>query len=108
MATFTVNRRDTNVVPSNVVLGNKVNKVLNYLFIMWSVLVIIMYFAEVNIPDYVDITVSAIAIGIAVSHKIYTMIEYRRSGVHKISTTPVQTNTGNLDLTDLNKIIVTN
>jgi hypothetical protein len=108
VAAFTVNRRDTNVIPNNVVLGNKVNNVLNYLFITWSVLVIIMYFVGVSIPNYVEIIVSSIAIGIAVLHQIYTRLEYRRSGVHKIGITPNTTNKGNLDLTDLNKIIVTN
>lgn len=110
MADFTVNRRGTQVIPSSVVLGNRVNSTLNILFITWSVLVIIMYFVNINIPDYVDISVSMLAICIAVSHQIYTFIEYKRSGVYKVNieplnTKPLQKNSiNNIDLLDLDKV----
>jgi hypothetical protein len=114
MVDFIIKRRGTEVIPSSVELGNKVNNALNILFITWSVLVIIMYLSSVDIPDYIDIIVSTIAIGIALSHQLYTFIEYRKSGVNKISidpikvpSKPVQNIGSNIELLDLNKIKIT-
>lgn len=104
MNDFTVKRRLTEVLPNSVELGNKINKGLNIIFITWSVLVIIMYFSGVELPNYIDVTVSIIAIGIAVSHQLYTYIAYRKSGIRKIGIMPTPVFKSNLDPLELNQI----
>lgn len=120
MNDFTVKRRLTEVIPNSVELGNKINKVLNILFISWSIIVIIMYFSGVDLPNYIDVTVSMIAIGISISHQLYNYIAYRNSNIRKIGIAPISTQStspkslktvapifkSNIDSIDLDKIKV--
>lgn len=112
MNDFTVKRRLTEVMPNSVELGNKINKGLNIIFLTWSVLVIIMYFSGVVLPNYIDVAVSIVAIGITVSHQLYTYFAYRNSDIRKIGIMPTTSVPqvsapifkSNLDPLDLNKV----
>lgn len=88
MSNFIVKRRDTIVEPVSVETGRKITKVLNVVFLTWSVLTIIMYYSSVNLPEYVDIGVSMFAILVSVSYEIYKAYCFKQSQITKVFDDP--------------------
>jgi len=120
---YIVRRRDTIVIPKTIENGRKVNNILNYIFLTWSVITIILYFSssENLLPEYVDVGVSMLAIIISIGYQIYKLYEYRSSKLNQIFDDPaniakgprrtaivkptVVTNAAqNLDLLNLNEV----
>ncbi len=88
MNNYIVNRRETIVIPKAVADGRRVNYVLNIIFLTWSVLTIIMYFTNVEVPDYLDIGVSITAIAISVVYQVYKYYSFKKSEISKIFDDP--------------------
>jgi hypothetical protein len=88
MNNYIVNRRETIVIPKAVADGSRVNFVLNIIFLTWSVLTIIMYFASVDVPDFLDIGVSILAIAISLLYQIYKYYIFKKSKIYKIFDDP--------------------
>jgi hypothetical protein len=85
---FVVKRRDTLVEPAGVEIGRRITKVLNIVFITWSVLTIIMYFLSIDIPDYFDVGVSIFAISVSVTYQLYKAYWFKKSQISKVFDDP--------------------
>lgn len=88
MSNFIVKRRDTIVEPASVETGRKITKVLNVVFLTWSVLTIVMYYSSINLPEYVDISVSIFAIAVSVTYQIYKAYCFKQSQISKVFDDP--------------------
>jgi hypothetical protein len=80
-----VKRRETVVIPLVVQQANQVASGLNYVFLVWSILTIIFYFADVSLPSGLEIGLSISAIVITVAHKAYWWWQMSASEIKKIS-----------------------
>lgn len=85
---YIVKRRETIVIPNSVETGNKLNKYLSIGFLTWSIIVIICYFSEVNIPEVVDISISMFAIGVSVVHSLYNYYCFKSHNLYSIGPEP--------------------
>lgn len=85
---FVVKRRDTFVEPAGVETGRQITKVLNIVFLTWSVLTIIMYFLSIDIPDYVDVSVSIFAISVSIMYQLYKAYWFKKSQISKVFDDP--------------------
>jgi len=88
MDNYIVQRRETIVIPKAVADGRKVNNILNIIFLTWSVLTIIMYFLNINVPDYLDIAVSISAISISILYQVYKYYSFKKSEISKVFDDP--------------------
>ncbi len=88
MDRYVVRRRETIVEPKEVETGRRVTKLLNIVFLTWSVLVVIMYFASIDIPDYVDIGISIFAITVSIAYQSYKWYFYKKSEIGKVMEDP--------------------
>jgi hypothetical protein len=85
MAKNLVQRRETVVIPVAVQQANQVASGLNYVFLLWSVLTIIFYFANVRLPNGLEVGLSVAAVGITLTHKVYWWWQMSSSDIKKIS-----------------------
>lgn len=85
---FVVKRRDTLVEPASVETGRKMTKILNIVFLTWSVLTIIMYFLSIDIPDYFDVSISIFAISVSVMYQLYKAYWFKKSQISKVFDDP--------------------
>ena len=88
MDNFIVKRRETIVIPKEVETGRNINKLLNVIFLTWSVLTIILYFSGASVPDNLDVGVSLFAIGISICYQVYKYYMFRKSEVNKVFDDP--------------------
>ncbi len=85
---YIVKRRETTVIPVGIEVGNKLNKWLSYVFLTWSIIVIICYFAGVEIPDCADIAVSMSAIAISIVYSLYNYYSFKSHNLYKVGIVP--------------------
>ena len=73
------------VIPKMVEYGNQVNKYLNYMFLTWSTLVVILYFAGVNIPDEIDVGVGLSSIILSALYYLYITYIFKEEHLYKVA-----------------------
>jgi hypothetical protein len=108
---YIVKRRGTTVTPIEVEYSNKLNKGLSIVFLCWSVVVIICYFSNVNIPEYIDISISILAITVSCAYYTYKYFTYKNHKLDAVSPAPKEKerkqairNVSPIDFTNLEEI----
>lgn len=86
---YVIKRASTYVSPVEVEHVGDIKKALSVVFICWSLIIIICYFAGISIPDYIDISVSLTSIFVSISYFLYKQYMYRSHKLGSISPAPI-------------------
>jgi hypothetical protein len=82
---YVVKHRDTIVVPKSVEVSRSINDYLSYVFLSWSMITLILYFSDIEIPEYVDVAIGCVSIFCTIAYYSYSHYAFKRSNLSKIN-----------------------
>jgi hypothetical protein len=81
---YVVKHRDTIIIPKSVEVSRNINDYLSYVFLAWSMITLILYFADIDIPQYVDVAIGCASIVCTTAYYMYDFYAFKQSGLNKV------------------------